>query len=157
MERVLQIVDHNKKAGAGHKYDFEVFRTTAELVKHTCLTYIDLSNLEYTIREAHVNRFVDCNISLDKLLKAQNIVENILERREKVFDDLVSTYEDTRLPKGLSTPEKTFFWQQDRARHFGFRRPDMSFLIYDEQLLDIEGYLDKLKAYIEFFRTNSMN
>jgi hypothetical protein len=28
----------------------------------------------------------------------------------------------------------------------------MSFLIWDEQLLDIEGYLEKLKNYTEFFR-----
>ena len=156
MNRALQIIDDNIKAGADHSYDFEIFRTTAGLIKHTCLTYIDLSNLEYTIRKAHVNRFVDYNVSLNNLLKAQQIVENILKRRGSVFDDLVKTYEKTRLPKGLSTSDKAFFWQQDRARHFAFRRPDMSFLIYDEQLLDMEGYLEKLKAYIEFFKVNGM-
>jgi len=154
MERALQIIENNIKADADHGYDFEIFRTTAELVKHTCLTYIDLSNLEYTIRKAHVNRFVDYNISLDNLLKAQQIIENILKRRGSVFDDLVKTYEETRLPKGFSTSDKAFFWQQDRARHFAFRQPDMSFLIYDEQLLDLEGYLEKLKAYIEVFRSH---
>jgi hexosaminidase len=154
MERALQIIENNIKAEADHSYDFEIFRTTAELVKHTCLTYIDLSNLEYTIRKAHVNRFVDYNVSLDNLLKAQQIIENILKRRGTVFDDLVKTYEETRLPKGFSTSDKAFFWQQDRARHFAFRRPDMSFLIYDEQLLDMEGYLEKLKAYIEFFKVH---
>lgn len=157
MNRALKIIDDNKRAGADHTYDFEIFRTTAALVKHTCLTYIDLSDLEYTIREAHLNRFVDCNISLASLLKAQQIVENILKRRDSVFTDLVKTYEETRLSRGLSTGGKTYFWQQDRARHFAFRRPDMTFLIYDEQLLDLEGYLDKLKAYTEYFKANSMN
>lgn len=157
MDRVLKIIENNKKAQAEHPYDFEIFRTTAELVRHTCLTYIDLSNLEYTIREAHVNRFADYNVSLQKLQDAAQIVENILKRRDSVFKDLVETYEETRLPKGFSTAEKKFFWQQDRARHFAFRRPDMSFLIYDEQLLDLEGYLKNLKLYIEFFKANSMN
>ncbi len=157
MERVLQITKNNIKAGADHQYDFEIFRTTAELVRHTCLTYLDLSKLEYIIREAHVNRFVDYNVSRDKLVEAAKLLENLLERRKEVFDDLVKTYELTRLPKGLSTDSKKFFWQQDRARHFAFRQPDMSFLIYDEQLLDIEGYLEKLKAYIEYFKANSMN
>jgi len=152
MNRALEIIDNNIKSGADHRYDFEIFRTTAELVKHTCLTYIDLSTLEYTIRKAHVNRFVDYNVSTDNLLKAQQIIEDILKRRENVFNDLVKTYEITRFPKGFSTPDKQFFWQQDRARHFAFRRPDMSFLIYDEQLLDMEGYLEKLKAYIDFFK-----
>ena len=151
------LIDLNKSAGVKHPYDFEIFRTSAELIKHTCLTYIELSNLEYAIKEAHVNRFVDYNVSLASLLKARMIVENILNRRERVFNDLVATYEETRFPKGFSTKDKSYFWQQDRTRHFGFRRPDMTFLIYDEQLLDIEGYLEKLKAYIEYFKSNSMN
>jgi hypothetical protein len=153
MDQALQIIEINKKAGVRHVYDFEIFRTTAELVKHTCLTYIDLSNLEYAIKDAHVSRFEDCMASVNSLAKAQNIVEISLERREKVYTDLVRTYEETRLPKGLSTPDKKFFWQQDRARHFGYRRPDMSFLIYDEQLLDMEGYLEKLKTYIANFKS----
>lgn len=157
MERVLQITDKNIKAGADHQYDFEIFRTTAELVRHTCLTYMDLSKLEYLIREAHANRFIDYNVSHNRLVEATKLLENLLKRRKEVFDDLVSTYELTRLPKGLSTDSKKFFWQQDRARHFAFRQPDMSFLIYDEQLLDIEGYLEKLKDYIEYFKVNSMN
>jgi hypothetical protein len=152
MNRALQIIDNNIKAGVKHDYDFEIFRTTAELIKHTCLTYKDLSELEYAIKDAHVNRFVDYNVSLNSLLKAQQIVEQSLKRRETVFNDLVKTYEETRLPRGLSLPDKKYFWQQDRARHFGFRRPDMFFLIYDEQKLDLEGYLEKLKAYIAYYK-----
>ncbi|HBH85775.1 MAG TPA: hypothetical protein DDY34_18490 [Bacteroidales bacterium] len=157
MDLALQIIEKNKESGVSNNHDFEIFRTTAELIKHTCLTYIDLSNLEYAIKEAHVNRFVDYNVSLNNLQKAQKIIEISLKRRELVFNDLVKTYEETRLPKGFSTEDKPFFWQQDRARHFAFRRPDMSFVIYDEQLLDMEGYLEKLKAYIEFFKDNSLN
>jgi hexosaminidase len=157
MNRALQIIDDNKKTGIRNSYDFEIFRTTAELVKHTCMTYLDLSNLEYAIKEAHVNRFIDCNMSLSSLNKAKTILENTLKRREVVFNDLVSVYGETRLPKGFSTKEKPYFWQQDRARHFAFRRPDMTFLIYDEQLLDIEGYLEKLKAYIEYVKSICIN
>jgi hypothetical protein len=152
MDKALQIIEKNISSGVLNSYDFEIFRTTAELVKHTCLTYSDLSNLEYAIKDAHVNRFIDCTISVNSLVKAQNIIENSLKRRDKVFGDLVKTYEKSRYTKGLTTAGKEFFWQQDRARHFGFRRPDMSFLIYDEQLLDMDGYLEKLKAYTGFFK-----
>ncbi len=157
MDKALTIIENNKKTGVKHSYDFEIFRTSAELIRHTCLIYIDLSNLEYAIREAHVNRFKDYNVSLNILLKAQQIVENTLKRRDDVFNDLVLTWEETRLPKGFSTIDKPFFWQQDRARHFAFRRPDMTFLIYDEQLLDMEGYLEKLKAYIVYFKGVVLN
>jgi hexosaminidase len=157
IDTALTIIKNNKNVNVKHRYDFEIFRTSAELIRHTCLTYLDLSNLEYAVKEAHVNRFVDYNVSLGNLLKAQQIIENGLKRRENVFNDLVATYEETRLPKGYSTIDKTFFWQQDRARHFANRRPDMTFLIYDEQLLDLEGYLDKLKAYVEYFKTTCLN
>jgi len=157
MERALQIIEMNKKAGTRHVYDFEIFRTSVELIRHTCLTYLDLSNLEYAVKEAHVNRFLDYNASLEQLLKALHIIENSLKRRESVFNDLIKTYEESRFPKGFSSPDKVFFWQQDRARHLAFRRPDMTFLIYDEQLLDMEGYLEKLKRYIEYFRGITLN
>lgn len=157
MEKVLELIENNKKAGVRHSYDLDILRTTASLIRHTCLTYIDLSNLEYAIKEAHVNRFVDCLASVNSLMKAQNIIRTSLERRESVFSDLVKTYEETRLPRGLSTADKKYFWQQDRARHFGFRRPDMSFLIYDEQLLDMEGYLEKLITYTDNFKSICLN
>jgi len=156
MDKALEIINKNKKAGVSHPYDFEIFRTSAALIRHTCLTYIDLSTLENTIREAHVSRFTDANAALEQLEKAQLLLENSLARREYVFNDLVKTYEVTRLPKGMND-EKEFFWQQDRARHFAFRRPDMSFLIYDEQLLDMEGYLQKLKDYIAYFKAIAIN
>ena len=152
MEKVLGLIKINENATVRHAYDFEIFRTTANMIKHTCLTYIDLSNLEYTIREAHVNRFVDCKASVNSLVKAQNIIRSTLARRDSIFTDLVKIYEETCLPKGFSTENKKYFWQQDRTRHFGFRRPDMSFLIYDEQLLDMEGYLEKLKTYTDSFK-----
>jgi len=157
MNRALEIIGLCKPVTPRHAYDLEIMRTTAGLIRHTCLTYLDLSKLENTIREAHNMRFEDCNKSLGSLLAAQKILENLLHRRDSVFNDLVAVYEVTRFPKGYSTPDKKYFWQQDRARHFAFRRPDMSFLIYDAQLLDIEGYVEKLKGYIEYFKANSMN
>jgi hexosaminidase len=150
-ERALEIIRKNKNAGVRHAYDLDIFRTTAELVRHTCLTYLDLSKLENTIREAHKNRFVDCRLSVKYLNDARELVEADLKRRETVYNDLVKVYEVTRFPRGLDTGDKKYLWQQDRARHFANRRPDMTFLIYDEQLLDLEGYLGKLEEYIKYF------
>jgi hypothetical protein len=111
-----------------------------------------LSNLEYAITEAHKQRFLSHEATYKSLEHAEEIVEESLARREKVFNDLVATWEKTRLPKGMSTPDKEYFYRQDRAYHFANRRPDMTYLIYDEQLLDMEGYLDKLRAYMDFYK-----
>ena len=84
--------------------------------------------------------------------KASQILEDNLAERKKVFSDLVSSWEKTRLPKGLSTPEKRFFHRQDRSRHFANRRPDLTYLICDEQMRDIEGYLKSLNDYKAWYR-----
>jgi hexosaminidase len=52
----------------------------------------------------------------------------------------------------LSTEDKKYFFRQDRARHFANRRPDMSYLIYDEELLDMEGYLQDLRHYMSYYK-----
>ena len=61
-------------------------------------------------------------------------------------------WEKTRLPKGLSTPDKQYFHKMDRSRHFANRTADLSYLIYDEQLLNMEGYLERLRKYRKSFQ-----
>ena len=152
MLRALQIIETNKNLKLDHAYDFEVYESIARLVHHTCLTYQDLSNLEYAITEAHKNAFTDRKEAQNSLVKAETIIENSLARRQKVYTDFVTTWEKTRLPKGLSTPDKKFFFKMDRSRHFANRTADLSYLIYDEQLLNMEGYLQELKKYRKSFQ-----
>jgi hexosaminidase len=151
MNRALEIIYSNQALDIKNAYDFELFRTVAELVKHTCLTYLDLSNLEYAINDAHRSHFESHKTALDNLVKARSIVENSLARRERVYDDLVKIWGQSRLEKGMSTKDKQYLFEQDRARHFANRKPDMSYLIYDEQLLNLEGYLKQLNGYIKYY------
>jgi len=157
MQRALNICRLNLEQGVKHSYDFEVFISIADLIAHTARTYLALSGLENTIDDAHKQHFVSRRAVLSNLEKAAKILEDNLAERKKVFSDLVSTWEKTRLPKGLSTAEKKFFHRQDRARHFANRRPDMTYLICDEQLLDIEDYLKSLNDYRAWYRETYMN
>ncbi|MDD4425721.1 MAG: hypothetical protein PHS40_07340, partial [Mariniphaga sp.] len=157
MKRALTIIDDNIRVGVKNEYDFELYRTLVRLIEHTCLTYLDLSNLENTITRAHRLTFIDKRQALQQLETAREIIESSIDRRNQVLNKLVKTWEQTRLPKGMSTPEKSFFHEQDRARHFAFRTADMSYLIYDELLLNMEGYLENLKTYIEYYKGKIYN
>ncbi len=152
MERASEIIWTNLKEDVKNSYDLEVFNSMVELVKHTCNTYIAMSNLELAIRDAHRQRYLDHDKAYNSLLKGLEIVDNNLAEREKVYTDLVNTWEKTRLPKGMSTPDKEFFHRQDRARHFAFRRADMSYLIMDEELLGMEDYRINLSKYIDWYK-----
>lgn len=151
MGRALQICEHNLAVDIANKYDMEVFKSIALLIEHTAKTYLDLSSLEHSITKAHRQRFLDLDSTLYHLDKARSTVAGQLERRQHIYDYLVEVWERMRLPKGMETEEKKFFFQQDRARHFANRTPDLSYQIYDEQLLGLEDYLDKLTAYRDFF------
>ena len=80
------------------------------------------------------------------------IIETNLSERQEVYQELVDVWEKTRLPKGLSTDDKEFIHRQDRARHFAFRRADMSYLICDEELLGLEEYKEKLLKYMDYYK-----
>ena len=152
MERAREIIRANQEAGIEHAYDLELFTTIVDLVEHTCHTYGALSALEKAIKEAHQQHFLDHRAAYRAMEQAVGIIDTNLLERQKVYHDLVAVWKQTRLPKGLSTPDKEFFHRQDRARHFAFRRPDMTYLIYDEELLGLEDYKKKLLAYMEYYK-----
>jgi hexosaminidase len=151
MERALKIIELNETSPVRNAYDFEVFKSMAKLILHTTQTYEDLSQLEQLITQAHSHHFESHKSTRDFLEKAAALIEGSLKRREIIFNELVATWQKVRLPKGLSTSDKKYFFRQDRARHFANRVPDMTYLIYDEQKLDMEGYLEKLRAYIAYY------
>ena len=152
MERALDICRHNQELGLSHAGDFEIFAGIARLIEHAARTYLALSEVENAIGDAQRQHFLDHWVALAALEKAAAIVETNLKERTEVYDELVGVWEKTRLPKGMSTPDKQFFYAQDRARHFASRRPDMSYLIYDEQLLGLEAYLGNLRDYAAWYK-----
>jgi hypothetical protein len=105
------------------------------------------------VKEAHSQHFLNHEAASEAMEQAVSIIGSNLRERDKVYTELVSIWEKTRLPKGMSTDEKKFFHEQDRARHYAFRRADLSYLIYDEELLGLEEYLEQLLDYMEYYRS----
>lgn len=151
MDRAIAICRENLQLSIDNRYDIEVFMTLASLIRETASTYLALSHLEQTIKHAHEQRFVDLEECYQSLQKAEQIVRENMAVRDSVFNNLIAVWERTRLPKGMSTPTKKYFFEQERTRHFANRVPDMSYLIYDEQKLDLAGYLARLEQYTQAF------
>jgi hypothetical protein len=152
MDRAREIIKANTDAGVKHPYDLELFTTYVDLVTHTANTYLSLSALEQAVKEAHNQRFLSHEAAYQAMEKAVRIIESNLLERHRIYHELVAIWERSRLPKGMSTADKEFFHRQDRARHFAFRRADMTYLICDEELLGIEEYKEKLLDYMAYYR-----
>ena len=149
--RAVAICNENLRLPIDNRYDIEVFSTLASLIRESATTYLDLSQLELTIKQAHEARFVDLQACYASLLKAAQLVRENIATRDSVFTNLVTVWQQTRLPKGMSSASKTYFFEQERTRHFANRVPDMSYLIYDEQKLDLAGYLTYLEQFTRAF------
>ena len=153
--RALWIIDDNLPRGPKHRDDLEIYRTCADLMRHNVDLVLMLGALEEAVGAASKLHFSDRSESLAQLDAAREMIEAHLSDRKAVFERLVSVWERARLPKGYATPEKPYVFSPDRARHFANRTPDMRYLILDEELLDLEGYLERLKAYIGEYRLRS--
>jgi hexosaminidase len=152
MDRAREIIRVNQGNSIRNSYDLELFTTYVDLVSHTCNTYLALSALEQAIKEAHNQRYISHLAAYQSMEKGVAIIESNLLERHKVYHELIAIWEKTRLPKGMSTADKEFFHRQDRARHFAFRRADMSYLICDEELLGLEEYKEKLLEYMDYYK-----
>jgi len=153
MERVLSICDENLKSGVKNAYDFELFRGIANLFRHTANTYLAFSALENSIQKAAASHFDDSQATYFELEHAVEIIEKNLAERNQVFSEIKTTWEKSQLPKGMSTPEKKYVHGRDEQHNFANRRPDMSFMICDEEALGLEQYLRDLKQYMQVYKT----
>jgi len=156
INRAIWIIDDNLSRQVKGRYDFEVFRTCAELMRHNVDLVLMLGELEQEIGAASGLHFSDRGESLRHLERARDMIQEHLADRKTVFENLVKIWEQTRLPKGYSTQEKSYVFSPDRARHFANRTPDMRYLIMDEELLDLEDYLKRLKRYIEDYKSRML-
>jgi len=146
--RAMAILDDNLSRDVRRRYDLEVMRTCAELMRHNVDLVLMLGDLEEDVATASAHHFSDRREALSRLQSAARRIEEHLADRQQVFEQLLGVWERTRLPKGLSLPDKPFVHARDRARHFANRTPDMSYLVLDEQLLGLEAYLADLKEFI---------
>jgi len=57
----------------------------------------------------------------------------------------------------MSTPEKKYIHSRDEQRNFANRRPDLSFMICDEEALGLEDYLKNLQSYMTFYKARYLS
>jgi hypothetical protein len=80
------------------------------------------------------------------------IIQGNIDELQQVFGEIKVTWGKSQFPKGLSTPEKQYVHARDQQRNFANRRPDLSFMICDEEDLKLEQYLEELKDYINLYK-----
>lgn len=157
MEQVLAICQENLEGGVRNAYDFELFTGLAKLFRHTANTCLTLSALENSIAKAAGLHFDDNQSAYDELSHAVKMIEVNLAERDLVFGEIKNTWEKSQLPRGMSTPDKKYLHARDQQRNFANRRPDLSFMICDEEDLGLEDYLKSLTQYMSFYKNKYLS
>lgn len=152
LERTSAILARNLREGARHAYDLEVMLSCVRLMQHNVALVLGLGHLEALLKTASYDlHFTDRAGALQCLRKMETLLDALIADRERVYAELVSCWERTRLPKGMSADGRGYFWRPERARHFANRTPDLRYLMRDEDLLDLDGYLARVRAYNEAY------
>jgi hypothetical protein len=157
MERVLSLCSKNLAGNVKNSYDFELFVALAKLFRHTANTCLALSALENSISRASGLHFDDNQGAYNEMTHAVEIIESNLAERAQVFGEIKATWEKSQLPKGMSTPDKKYVHARDQQRNFANRRPDLTFMICDEEDLKIEEYLQVLKEYMKSYEAKYLS
>ena len=157
MEQVLAICKENLEGGVKNAYDFELFTGLAKLFMHTANTCLTLSALENSIARAAGLHFDDNQSAYDELAHAVEMIEVNLAERDQVFGEINNTWEKSQFPRGMSTPDKKYLHARDQQRNFANRRPDLSFMICDEEDLGLEDYLKNLTQYMRYYKNKYLS
>lgn len=153
MERVLTICRENIVNGAKNGYDFELFEGLAKLFIHTANTYLTLSDIEESVKKAAGLHYTDNNAVYDELNRTVSLIDGNLAGRDSVYAEIKTTWEKSQFPKGMSTTDKKYVHARDQQRNFANRRPDLSFMICDEQAIGLEEYRAKLIEYMAVYKS----
>lgn len=157
LEKAAAILRRNLQHGARHAYDLEVMLSCVALMQHNVDLILGLAQLEALLKTASYDlHFTDRAGALRCLRDMETVLEGLIAERERVYTELVACWERSRLPKGMAVGDQTYFWRPERARHFANRTADMRYLMRDEDLLDLDGYLARLRVYNDDYAKNEV-
>jgi hypothetical protein len=126
-------------------------------MRHNVELILGLGRVEELLKTASYDlHVIDRAGALRCLRGMEEVLAGLIAERERVYRELVACWERTRLPKGLAADGRAYLWRPERARHFANRTPDLRYLMVDEDLLDLDGYLARLRAHNEHYERNEL-
>ncbi|HUW58508.1 MAG TPA: glycoside hydrolase family 20 zincin-like fold domain-containing protein [Planctomycetota bacterium] len=154
LDRCADIIHDNLRRPLRSRDNLDILLTLVDLCRHNARLFTRMADLEENIGRASNQHWIDRKTALAGLKDAEKIVAEHIAERKQVMKTLIKVWEPTRLVKGMSTKRKKYVHARDRARHFANRTPDMSYLVHDEERLDMEGYLRALRRIIRDYEAD---
>jgi hexosaminidase len=134
-----------------NRYNLEVMLSIARLTGHHNRMLIGMKSIEERLAAARAaTEKNDSKQAVDRLNSAYDLARNIIEERNKTYQYVKTIWEKSRFPKGREVNGKKFYHVLDDTKdHLADRRPDLSYLIMQEESIELENWMKQLAAVIQ--------
>ncbi|GAF82637.1 unnamed protein product, partial [marine sediment metagenome] len=153
LERLLHLLMDNMGRASRNRYNLEVLVSLARFLEHHVRLLRALAMAETMLDEARTAlgqaRFKEAE---SHLRSAGDALKDVADDRERMYDNLRTTWERSRYPKGQSVNGREFLHVMDDTKdHWADRTPDMSYLIMWERGLGLEEWAKRLESIADDF------
>src|SRR5262245_51578442 len=148
---LINRIHENMLKADRNRYNLEVLLSIAMLTGHHNRMILGMKGIEEKLAAARAAAEKnDPKQAVDRLTAAYDQASSIVEERKKTYQDVKTTWEKSRFPKGREVNGKKFFHVLDDTKdHRADRRPDLSYLIAPEESIELENWMKQLAAVIQ--------
>ncbi len=153
VERLLHLLTGNMGSACRNQHNLAVLLSLTRFFEHHVKFLNTLVRVEERLDQARQafarSLYEDAEAHLRA---AARTMMAVVDDREKMYENLKSTWEKGRLPKGQSVGRKKFVHVTDTTKdHWADRRPDLSYLIMWERDLNLEDWSKRLAKVADDF------
>ncbi len=158
--RLIALLHDNLGRVRLNRYNMEVLLAQARFMRHNLFLLRTMARVEDVLTDARTQhsrlQYADAAARLDE---ARQLVSAVIQQREAAYQDLVSTWEKSRYPKGQSAGARQFVHILDDTKdHWADRTPDLSYLVMRERRLGLDDWLERLTTVRdEYMRVHKAN
>jgi hypothetical protein len=151
LEQVIDVLDEAGRAREA--YNIRVLHSVAAYASYSAWAVLTLARIDLLYGDARTaDTGGDSLAALGKLEDALKQVRELEREGRFALNDLVTVWEESRLPKGMSADGREYLHMTDFASHLANVTPGMSYLRLVEESWNLDAYAQQLENLIRNYR-----
>ena len=151
--RLQEAIQKNLGLADRNRYNLEVLLALAQFIDHHWQMFLDLEQVENTLKDAQRIALEEKHVeAVAKLKAAHDLVEKIRRERVATYAALKGVFEKSRYEKGRTVEGRKFVHVFDDVKdHWADRRADLSYMIAPEENIGLEKWNEELAETIRTY------
>ncbi|MCC7154200.1 MAG: beta-N-acetylhexosaminidase, partial [Bryobacterales bacterium] len=143
---LLGLLGGNLRRATANRYNVEVLLSIAGLTREGFVMLRDIARMLRVLERTRTSDDDDDDV-LAAADQALNIAREIRDRRNRVYQQAVATWNRSQFPRVMEANGRRFRHDHDDVKdHLGDRTPDMSYLVLRELQLPFGEWVEQIRA-----------